>query len=538
MKTLEPRKSGSLESMAFDLFLLAAGFIFLTGGGFLIQGRLADLAGQKPWLHRGAVSALTLLVLVWAGLREAAVQNGKTRRSFIFSWLASLKLTPASWTLVLFALSAEVWGASAWLRHDVLHSSFDLAIFAQAVWNTAHGAFLYSSIKGGICLLGDHFSPLLALFALPYAVWPDPRNLLLLQAIAAASSIFPVYLLARKKCPALALSFAAAFVLYLPVRNAVRFDFHPEVAAMPLFLWAYYFLDGGKTRKASLFLLLALLSKENAALVTFALGAYAFCFLPGRRSFGLGWMAFSAVYFFAAVRFWIPAFSGQDYAYLSGNFMAWKDQGLSALARQLANAGTVSYLAKIFAPLGWLSLLDPPSLLLTLPMLAQNLISRNEATRSIFFQYTAFLTPFVFISAVEGAARMKSARWLPYYVIAASLLCAGVSELYVIQVTRSYDNAHTRLVRDYLRKIPSNESLRTHEFFAPHAADRKELHIYENQHPREGGSARALAATTVAVDETLLGEKAAADFAQLAAAGYALEFESGTFKVFRKKEAA
>ena len=84
--------------------------------------------------------------------------------------------------------------------HAVLGTrAFDLGIFAQAVWNTLQGDFLYSSLKGGICLLGDHVSPLLALTAPVYALWPDPRCLILLQVLVSATCIFFIGILAKEK---------------------------------------------------------------------------------------------------------------------------------------------------------------------------------------------------------------------------------------------------------------------------------------------------------------------------------------------------
>src|SRR5690606_802005 len=63
-----------------------------------------------------------------------------------------------------------------------MDARFDLGNMVQAVYNTAHGRFL--EITTGeleprqMSRLGSHVDPILALFALPWLVWPSPVMLL------------------------------------------------------------------------------------------------------------------------------------------------------------------------------------------------------------------------------------------------------------------------------------------------------------------------------------------------------------------------
>ncbi len=525
--------TGSAESRLFDAAAGLSLFLSLSGAGFLFQGSLHEIIQQKPWIHRVFITAFPVFTLLWAWLRPVQTKGGDAKPSLAYRAAAWVLKHPGLFTCGLFLFLAALWTSSSCVRHDALHSSFDLAIFAQAVWNTLHGDFLYSSIKGGICLLGDHFSPLLAVLALPYALWPDPRCLLLLQAVSAASAVFPVYFLARRQDAKTAALFVLALALYLPLRNSVRFDFHPEVLAFPLLLWAFYFLESGKLFFAGLCMLTALAAKENTALVLFGAGFYAAAFQK-KKLFGIFWMFFSAAYLTAAIKIWIPHFSGADYFYLGGNFLAWKKEGTGALFQQLLSGPSVSYLVKIFAPFAFLSFLSPAAFLLTLPMLAQNLISRNDATRSIFFQYTALLTPYVVISALAGWKRVRSRRSAPYVLIGAAVLFSGVPEFYVLGEHASKISAHTRWVQRELAALPPAASLRTHEFLAPQAVNRKELHIFENHHPKEGGSAKALASEYTALDRMFLGDKEPQAYAELTQTGYTKIQDQGGFTLWRK----
>lgn len=494
------------------LFLFSLMIYLSAGAPFLwFYPMLQALIDQKPVWHR-------LFGLFWAllGFCIFAIQRRRKSASILSSFFD--KISPTH----LFWIAACIWTLSSWIRYEAFQAGFDLAIFVQAVWNTLHGNFLYSSIKGGICLLGDHFSPLLALLALPYAVWSDPKCLLFIQALAAAGCVFPIDRLAQDRLQdsRLGVWFAAAFVFYLPVINAVRFEFHPELLVMPVLLWAFQALLAGRLVRASILLLFSLSAKENVALVTFAFGVYGLVAVPKARGFGVFWIAFSSLYFYMVTSHVMPLFSGQEYFYLRGNYGAWLQQGREAFVRHLLRPDSWAYLIKIFAPLGFLSFLGGTSLLLTLPMLLQNMTARNEMAISIFFQYTALLTPFVFISAIEGARHWvpRHSRALAYYVLTASLLMAGPSEIYVMCRNWAGRPENRAGVKAYFSEIPAQRSIRSGEFLAAHLTGRRELHIYENQNPREGGSLKALNADLVILraqnassPPELLGYRRAAD---------------------------
>ncbi len=98
------------------------------------------------------------------------------------------------------------------------------------------------------------------------------------------------------------------------------------------------------------------------------------------------------------------------------------------------------------------------------------------------------------------------------------------------------DSPHLAYIRSYLKTIPSNVSVRTHEFFASHLINRKELHIYENQHPKEGGSEKAQNADLVIIDEGFLKDAPSKEeqLQQLKVKGYQVIHEHDGFYVFSK----
>jgi len=534
MKTVIQKDSAD---WLFDGWIVFAAIVFFTGGSFLIQGSLKEWVSLKPWTHRVGIILIVSTAFMWFYAKQRYLGAKLTHHSFLVSLHAKLKLSDSSWLLILFFAASTIWTTASWMRHEAFNSGFDMAIFTQAVWNTAHGSLFYSSIKGGINLLADHFSPILALPALPYKFLPDPKLLLLLQALSASVCVFPVYWIANKKMPKTKwpLAFVFAFVLYLPVRNAVRFDFHPEILVMPILFLAYYFLETDKPKWATLLMLIALLGRENVALVTLGMGFYSFIFKRHRRMLGFVWMLISLTYFVGVVYFVVPSLLKQDYFYLKGNYLAWMDLGLLAFCRHVFRIETISYLIKIFFPLGFLSFLNLPALVLTLPILFQNIFARNEMALSIFHQYTLLLTPFVFISAIEGTAQFRD-RVKPIYLIAAAVLMAGVSDVYITQKYVEQIPPQKPIIDELSKEIPEDASLRTHEHLAPHFANRKHLHIYENNNPVEGGSQEALNSDYVLLFQNFLGHDGLNRVDRLRSGGYGVIYEKQGIYLLKRQQ--
>lgn len=536
-------KMRKTSSLLLDIFFVLSVVVVLTALTPFLTEHSRDYFRSHPKHHRLMLSVMSVFAILIFSLLHAKFKDD----SLIFSFFKGLRWPFKTWLCFVFLVAFAVFGYSSYIRHHVFASSFDFAIFTQAVWNTWHGSFLYSSIKGGICLLGDHVSPILVLFAPIFGFGFHPTALLMLQAGAAAGAVFPLYALGKTilKDELLAFLFVVSFVLYLPLRNSVRFDFHPEIFAIPLILCAFYWVIANRLLLASVSLGLVFMTKEVACLSVAMFGLYVWFFQKKFR-FGISWFLISAALFFADIHFIAPHFSGQPYFYLSGNYSAWKSEGLMTLLRHLFQPSSFTYLKKIFLPVGLFSFLSPSTLILTVPPLIQNLSARNELTRSIFFQYTAYLTPFVFISAIYGFRNCVSffSKVFPinrvkvvmgYWLIIWSILLSGVSEYHVIREYQRKDNPHFNYVRNYFKTIPSTVSVRTHEVFAPHLANRKELFIFENNHPKEGGSEQAMNAGYVVLDRKFISGFDGSQISNLLSRGYQIKHEHDGFYVLAQK---
>ena len=194
---------------------------------------------------------------------------------------------------------------------DYYGGRFDLGNMTQAVYNTAHGHFLRTTSVDGkqISRLGAHVDPILAVFAIPWFVWPSPMMLLVGQAVIVALAAWPAYRLGLRILGDARAAFfcAVALLLYPPLQYAVLNEFHPVTLAITFLLFAFVFIDEGHWWRAAPFIVLAALCKEEIPLVIAVMGAY---FALRKRSlWPLLLTAVAAVYFVIAVKVVLPHYS-------------------------------------------------------------------------------------------------------------------------------------------------------------------------------------------------------------------------------------
>jgi uncharacterized membrane protein len=67
----------------------------------------------------------------------------------------------------------------------------------------------------------------------------------------------------------------------------------------------------------------------------------------------------------------------------------------------------LGYIIGLFAPVAFLSFLDPPSLMIGAPWFATSFLSDYPPYyQAIGYQYVAFVIPFIFVSAIYGTKRL------------------------------------------------------------------------------------------------------------------------------------
>lgn len=544
---------GNRQAMEFNLWnillllsAVAALFFLFTNGVPLIQlGWMHELKSKTRYVN-------TMIISVSVFFAFLALARWRCASFFDQLWLAKMIKKVLSFPLwlnlsILFVLYVTTFSVVGFVRQIAMETrAFDLGIFAQVVWNTLHGHFLYSSIKEGICILGDHVSPLLAALAPFYQLWPDPRMLLLLQAIAAGSSIFLLASIAREKLNSsfIAIIFALIYCFYIPTRAALHEDFHPEVLAEPFMITAFIFLEKKRLGLFLLSLIAFVSAKESLLGLSFMMGVYAFLFKRWRIT-GAVIMILSVGILWFDIHYVVPYFSGQPYFY-RGFYHHLLAGPVLGRVTAILNADSLSYILKIYGPFLFLPFFSP-ALILTFPVLFQNVLSINPVTRSFGYHYTTGLTPFVFISAIYGLAALSERfEWISkrktgivLIFLLIGILRSGPSEYYRVWQSLKHKTQHTDMIRKQLNKIPSEFCVLTHNNFIPQLVNRKNVYQF-NYHdkPSKSDQAQKYNADYVIFDTGFWEPESgnfSESFQQLKALGYRVEFEESGFYILKKE---
>lgn len=327
------------------------------------------------------------------------------------------------------ALVATIlFGALALLRHWTFHSTAsDLAVFDQVLWNTIHGRFMESTLSLARCephsFFGDHFSPALLLLLPLYAVFPHPETLVVVQTVALALGVWPIYLLARRFLPTggQRLVWVAAYLLSAPLSFIALFDFHEITLAVAPLGFAMYFLATRRTMPMIVCLLIALLAKEEVALIGVGFGVA----LAFQRRWGPSAVviAGSIAAFVVTLRLIIPAFAaGAPYQYL-GRYASLGSNELE-IARTLlfdplralavlvkGEVGSkVVFILSLFGPGLGLALRSKWALIPSLPPLGYLMLSDYGGEHTLHNQYGAPLIPLALGASILGVAALSD-RW-------------------------------------------------------------------------------------------------------------------------------
>lgn len=383
----------------------------------LLQVTTAGLAAFGALFSRLMLIVSELLfILVSYGLRV-------TKNTFIIRSVQWTRKHPQFSIVACLSLIYTCYiTAASFLRYDNYYTGrFDLGNMAQTVWNTVHGnIFLFTNPDGteNVSRLAFHADFVLILLAPFYALWQDPRMLLLIQTVVTAAGAFFVYAIARDvlKSKNLGVVFAFTYLINPSLERANLYDFHAVTLATTFFLAAVYFLLKKRLWLVVVFLLLAAITKEQVWLIVALFGLW---ILIGYRKYLLG-AALTVIgvgMFYFLISYAIPQASPGTEHFALSYFAAFGDTPAEVLRTILFSPGTVlqaiwtptriDYFEQILSPYGYLSLLFPFFLIFAGPDLGINLLSSNPQLHQIYYQYTATITPFIVISAIYGVWVIK-----------------------------------------------------------------------------------------------------------------------------------
>lgn len=391
--------------------------------------------------------------------------------------------------------SAFVLGVTAVaLRNhrDFRNAGLDFATFDQGLWLVSRFREPFLTTIG-VNLFGDHTSFLLPVLAPLYWLAPSPATLLIVQSLALALGALPVFLIARDRLgdERLACAAGVAYLLHPAVAWTALDEFHPDSFEVPLLLFAFHCAMRSRWWAFAVLVTALLLTKEDVALLTFALGVYVA--VRHHRRVGLAVSVVSAAWFALTTFVLLPAFNGV------GTLDSWRVPfgGVRGLAKAtverpwevaalLVGPSRRSYVAALLVPVALLPLLALPVLLVATGPLLFNLLSTWPYQRDVQFHYSTLVVPVVIVAAVFGAARLPAAR---RRAAVAALVAGGVAGSLVWGPLGGDEPAawsagpppSARLsARTAISMVPDNAAVSTMVQFAPHLAHRRYLYLFPN----------------------------------------------------------
>jgi uncharacterized membrane protein len=399
----------------------------------------------------------------------------------------------------------------------MLTMSWDLGIFEQAVKSYAHLHAPVADLKGpGFNILGDHFSPITALIAPFYRVFPTPVTLLVAQALLFALSVIPVTrVAARLLGRGRGLAIGVGYGLSWGVQKAVEFDFHEIAFAMPLLAFSLEAVLRKRWAAAMWWAVPLVFVKEDMGVTAAAIGVIVWWrtrqepepeFASGtapeaeaqadadddahdtddgrdddhehagglrqRMSDGLrygpwaiGLTGFGVAASALAFGVIIPAFNS------TGGYDYWnKLNGNGApMPGHIPLATAVHTLLWILLPTSGLLALRSPLILAALPTIGWRFISHDDHYWGTDWHYSAVLMPIVVLALVDAADRSRGSRmpWLRSYASGAPAAVAGAALALTLTLplaslshgdTYKVD-ARTKAIEQLLDRIPDGASV-------------------------------------------------------------------------------
>jgi uncharacterized membrane protein/glycosyltransferase involved in cell wall biosynthesis len=461
-----------------------------------------------------AVAFSPLLVTPMMGMLE---ESGLARESGIFI----LGLAVATWVAWLIYLAGPVlerWDESigpamlviasvvGFVAVSSIHSlvslrafstsTYDLALYDQALWTSAHGQdggaslsnLLYTSLYGQ-SIFAKEAVPVLLLFLPMYALGiGGPALLLISRSITTGLAAIALYRLAVDeigRTPAVLI--ATAYLVYFMTVRVSTGNFSVIAFATPLILFA---LDAYRHHRYVIYYtlnILALACGVDAGMAVAALGLYLVLFRRDHQQgfvtlgLGLGWS-------FVAVTAFIPFFGGAAAQVLAPYNPPGEVPFLTHLVHGVIRPDALRYIGSLLAPLGFLPVLGAPLLLPALPRLLFNLLAAGSHYTSLYGWYEPTILPFLFVAAVRGVQWLKMAAkaqgWPPpqlagsVFITTACLVTTVFLPPDTVQDLRNlHVTSHHLYGYEILEQVPEGASVATQSPFGALLAHRQQMTI-------------------------------------------------------------
>ncbi|TRZ71517.1 MAG: DUF2079 domain-containing protein [Actinobacteria bacterium] len=311
-------------------------------------------------------------------------------------------------------------------------SAYDFGLYDQGIWLLSRGKTPFVTLMGRN-LFGDHTSFILV-FVVPL-MWlcTSTSMLFVVQSVVIACGAIPVYAYARKRLEsdALGCAMACSYLLYPAVSWTNVENFHPDSFLGLLIGVALWAALGRKWRWYGVAVLLALLVKEDVALVVVPLGVFVALRRDVRIGIAtiLGSMAAALLFFLVVIRYLTGSAFRNSWRIPFGGFGGLVKTAFTSpatLFSYLTSDGRVTYLAQMLFPTGFVFLVAPSVAAIGIIVLLSNILSTYYYQYQIHYHYSLVVAPILVFGNVYAIGRLGPlARRKAVMVVGVSALVAA-----------------------------------------------------------------------------------------------------------------
>ncbi len=388
--------------------------------------------------------------------------------------------------IYITTLTSFLFFILAVLRHFLLQSNaYDLGLFDQWIWLTSRNLPSFSTMTG-LHMFADHGAWSLYIISIIYKVIPNVNILFFSQSLSLCFTTIPLWLLCKKNKLNSKVSFLITiFWLLQPVVfNINLFDFHPEVWAMPLIAFYYYFEKNKNFFISTLITIFILGTRDGLVLLIFGFGLEQILKKRFGRSIIL--IAISIIWFLFLNNWIYPMLNGDKGSVMAlARYSKYGDSFLEILLTLFANPiyvfqsinliDSIFYLIILFAPaFVFCKKISFITLISSFPLIFSNILSETSSQRTLIHQYSLPIVLIIVISVVNGMINDKEHLihnkgrflWmiLCWAALAKPFFFAGpyLSRLDSIKPASEAFNA-----------IPKNAKVITTSYLVPHLSQRR-----------------------------------------------------------------
>jgi uncharacterized membrane protein len=397
---------------------------------------------------------------------------------------------------VVFSIAAALY------YYSFQEQRLDLGDMVQAIWSTSHGHLLQMTTPTGqeMSRLGAHADVFLLLLVPLWLIVASPLALLVLQALAVATGALPTYWLARKHLGSeRAGAHLAVGYLLFPATQFNAFTpsagFHPVSFALPLLMFAIWFLDEKRLLPFAVFALLAASTKEEIPAALGCLGIW-YAVRKGERVVGTTIAALGFGLSALEFLFLIPHYSIKGFSPFAVRYSSVGGTPTGILHEALTDPGVIAhavftphkllYLGLLFLPFLGLFLREPLLAFCAVPDLVINLLSAVTNQTTLDFQYNAGIVPFLLAASIIGMSKLKrDPDRVSFYALAGVAVLSFYSPLITLGGSVhafTSGNALRQAQAHALQVVPANASVAASNELAGYLSARRYITVFPYIH--------------------------------------------------------